>query len=336
MGLCLASLYSGIINRYLGGKISILIGVFSLMAGAFTMMYAPGFIVLLISSIVIGTGQGIINNITNSFVNNISNQRASMISLLHACYSLGCVLTPFTVWLILKNGFVWTACIRVFMVLCLFSLFLGLKMIPKEKKYDNGAATHGIMWYRERRYYLLTILLFMAIGIQNGIMGWSTTYFVEMELLTESGAQQLLAAMWVMMIVGRLACSFLAKRISRETLLLICCTGAFLLMLLSLFFVKNIWLAFLFILTGLLIAGIYPMVIASASKFLIYNTTASGFMFALSGLGGVTSTYLCGLVSEKMGMSSSITVIFIIGLIAFLIVLLNQYWAKRENSGLNS
>jgi fucose permease len=134
-----------------------------------------------------------------------------------------------------------------------------------------------------------------------------------------------------MMIGGRLICGFLSKFVSGEKLLTICCGGTFLILFCSLFFHDSLYLAFLLATASLFLAGIYPLAVASASIFLLHNATASGFMFALSGLGGVTAAYLLGFVSERMGMRSSIWVVFIINSCAFIIALTNLYWVKLEN-----
>jgi fucose permease len=294
------------------------------------MLFAPNFIVLLLAAVILGSSQGILNNILNSFVNNIAAGKASAMTLLHACYSTGCTLTPFVVLLAIKGGFSWTITIWFCIMFCFVSMIGGIQ-IPHSGKFKHDVSRPGMSWHCEGRYYLLTALLFMAVGIQNGITGWSTTYFVEMKLLSKAGSQQLLSLLWIAMIGGRLICGFLSKFVSGEKLLTICCGGTFLILFCSLFFRDSPCLVLLLITASLFLSGIYPLAVSGASVFLLHNASASGFMFSLSGLGGVAAAYLLGFVSERTGMRNSILVTFIINFCAFIIALTNLYWVKSGN-----
>lgn len=331
VGLCLASLCSGPLCRLLGVKSTITVGLALLIGGALAATAAANIILLYVAALAFGAGHGINNNLTNSLVNDITSRSTSALNLLHAFYSLGCLLTPLAVWASLAGGLGWRGSAWACLVLCAVSFFF-CRVLPAPTSHTEASLPANTNWLRQRRYYLLILLLFCGIGVQNGVMGWSTTYFVEMRLLSEEHAQQLLIVMWAMMLAGRLVFAKLSGKIATQNLLALLCGSCFLLMLVSLPLRHSPILAYIFVLLGFALSGLYPLVVSSAGEFTLHNPTASGLLYALAGTGGMASTFLCGFVAQTQGIQYSYFVVFFISCAAMLASLVNIAWTRRATS----
>lgn len=330
-GLIPASLASGPLCRKIGHKPTMVMGLAILVGGAFTVIFATNVAALYTAAFCFGAGHGINNNMTNGLVNDITQRNTSTLNLLHACYSLGCVLTPLTVWICLRTQVGWRGGAWSGVAICVISLFACLAMPRPQTPTSPALEKRGASPIKQKRYYALILLLFCGIGVQNGVMGWSTTYFVELDLLSAAQAQQLLSLMWLSMLLGRLVFARVTRYISNERLTASICLACFLLMLCSIPLLHSAWLAAIFVLMGFALSGIYPLVVSGAGEFIQYNPTASGLLFALGSVGGMSCTYLCGFVAERYGMQYSYTVVLILSALALLTSIVNGRWARKRH-----
>ena len=330
-GIMLAAFFSGAFANRLGKKTTLALGVCFLGAGLSSFIFASHMLALQICCAVAGIGYGIINNMGNSLVNDISKGNNVAINLLHVSYAVGCFLVPLLVQFSIMLHITWRFPVKVFAILA-GSLFLTVLVFPFNNingdKKAGSRSKHGFL--KDGHYYILLLALLLCTGFHNGIIGWLVTYLIDTGTVDAIGAQKLFSFMLLSMIIGRLVIAILCKYIKADTLLLLCCTIPVLVLSGIVISSNQYFLIVLLILCGVSYAGQYPLIVTNAKKIIFNNANASGILFALSGLGGTLTTYLCGYAAERFGARAILFTIILVGILLWGTSLVNRRMMRSK------
>lgn len=324
-GVMLAGFVSGFFADKFGKKMTLICGIFLFGLGISSLLFASRLLTLQIFCATAGAGYGVINNMGNALVNDISNRNNVAINFLHACYAFGCFIIPLLVQLSIVLQVSWKFPVKIFAVLAGLLLIVILFMpLGKSTEFKKKDSRTNFRFLKSPHYYIFLLALLLCTGFHNGIIGWMVTYLSDSGNVDAIGAQKIFSLLLLGLIIGRLMCAALCKWIRADTLLLFSSVIP-VLALFAIIVTDNRALSLiLYLVCGISYAGQYPLIVSNAKKVLYNNATASGILFSLSGLGAMFSTYICGFVAEIYGTKAILFVIILIGLLLIITSFANR------------
>ena len=291
------------------------LGVEMLSLGLYTA--ALTFPVALAAGMMLGLGSGFIETTLNTLPARIPDSQAgSLMNLVHLFFSLGAFISPLIIGGLLESGWVWRTIYGVAIIptvgLCLGVLGIRFPLAPdrtllekeensrercsENKKTQDTSRT----LLRQRPVILGALVLLFYVGGELGISSWVVLYLQRELHLSVGVASAGLSSFWIAMMVGRYGLSRLALRFSERDLVIgsglggaISCWG---LLTTRQPAVAFGWLA----LAGLLLAGVYPLAMASVnSRYPRFTGRVSGLLAACAASGSLLFPPLLGAVAQQ-------------------------------------
>lgn len=225
------------------------------------------------------------------------DRRAAALSLLNAAWGLGAVLcAPMLALALRASG----SALFLYVLAALLALnslaFVFVSPGAARSRPDVDAKISSAATTRVRTFLALGLLFFLYVGSENSIGGWVAVY------ARRIGAGEIFSTLapsffWVVLLVGRLACPALLKRVGEAQIamggLILASLGTILLVAAH----KLSGVVAGTCLAGFGLAAIYPITIAHLSRLGPQATRVSGLMFALAGLGGAILPEVVGALS---------------------------------------
>ncbi len=175
---------------------------------------------------------------------------------------------------------------------------------------------------------IISVFLFLYVGVEVGFSGWIFTYALTLGLATETSAALLTSAFWGTFTLARIFSIPLATRVRPKTAILIGLTGG--LTCIALIIVKPssvlaLWLGTLGL--GASIAAIFPSAISFAENRVQLTGQRTRWFFAGGGLGGMILPWLLGKFFGHFGALMVIRLLIvdaILAMILFIAILLQE------------
>ncbi len=296
----LGSLAYGWIARRLGNKHTAILGLTILAVGVFGLAVTAWPLPLALVA-TYGFGLGIALPATNLLVAALSGERrAAALNLLNFSWTLGAVTSPLLFVFLLQRRHLslWFALTTFAAVVLASAVLLSLCEAPSAASSSIDEPTSPghpaiLTWV------LTGLLLFLYVGIENGVPGWAPLFGLRQHLLSETSVAFALALYWGALLLGRLAASFLWRNATPRTVISYSLGTAFTGVLLIAAGSSSLTLYLGLALTGAGLAAVFPTVVA------VFSTQATGklkpvagILFAAAGLGGAGLPYLIGLLSS--------------------------------------
>jgi len=323
IGNLLASFVTPPLLAKFGKRISII--MLSSLIPIFLMVITlvPSVPIMYLSFLFVGIGGGAVS-IVNNIVVVENNASASEINLLHTMFAIGAFLAPFLTVLYISVGLNWKYIIYTIIILLTFSTFLYRKL-PNQPKETVVVMNNDKekRFFKNFDFYILSFILFFYLGVENCVNGWFVTYFKSSGIMSDSYATNLVSITWFLILVGRLSNSYISRKISKQSLILINCLSA------TIFFLLLISIENLVIITiavaglGFFFAGIYPTCIANAGELIKGSTTGMSILLAIAALGGIVTPQIVGVLADKIGIASSIGFLIISILLMCIFAMIN-------------
>lgn len=332
IGNLLASFINPILAAKIGRKATIVSMSAFIPLMWFVITLVPPIPVIYAAFILLGIGRGSVSIINNAVVNDNSDGKPAALNLLHMTFAVGAFLSPFLTSMYINAGLGWKAVAYTVVagsaLACVFYAFMKLDYnMPKE---SAKAAEGSKDFYRNPVFYIMGILLFLYLGLENCVNGWFVTYFKSMGIMSTAYATNLVSITWVMVMLGRLLTAKLSSRIHKNKLILAFCiaTAVFFIMLVS---TKNLAVITVAI-TGLgfFFAGIYPTSVSSVGTIIKGSNTGMSMFLAMAALGGIITPQIVGVVADYMGMTGAILVLAFNAVGMLMLSLLNVRF-NRQN-----
>jgi len=329
----LFSMPAGKIVEWIGYKRSMVTGLLTMAAGAFTFVPAasiPSFPVFLTALIVLAAGMTILQTSANPYVAILGPPRtaSSRLNLTQAFNSLGTTLAPwFGSWLILgaalapasievvramgadqllayriqQAASVKVPYIGLALALVVLAVTVGWFKLPViEYAEAHGHAT-GSIW-RQRRLVLGAVAIFVYVGAEVAIGSLMTNYFSQKEIggLSLKDAASYLQYYWGGAMVGRFVGSALLQRMRTQTLLAINGLAAALLVTASILTFGH-FAMWTLVLVGLFNSIMFPSIFTLAIAGLGPLTGKGSGLLVAAIVGGAIIPELQGLLTDKIG-----------------------------------
>lgn len=288
--LCGAFVSGRVITRLGLGK-ALLLSSAVIVTGLASFGLSPTWGLLIVTSYLLGSGQGILDaGINLHFANHFS---ARMMNWLHAFFSIGAAMGPFTVQLVGTTGEGWR--------LLWLSLALGQLLLTAGFVHSRGKWLHSpestasrpeetpstLATLRRPLVLLGMALFFVFVGIESTAGSWSFVLFSETRGNDDGLSATWAGLYWIAFALGRIAYGFVAERFVSEKAVRILFAaillGAILFSMRDFVFVSVAGL----LLIGMAQAPIFPLLITATPARLGagHATNAVGFQISAAGLG---------------------------------------------------
>jgi FHS family L-fucose permease-like MFS transporter len=329
----LFSMPAGKIVEWIGYKRSMVTGLLTMAAGAFTFVPAasiPSFPVFLTALIVLAGGMTILQTSANPYVAILGPPRtaSSRLNLTQAFNSLGTTLAPkFGSWLILgaalapvsieviramgadqlhsyriqQAASVKVPYIGLSLALIVLAATVGWFKLPVIEYAEAHGEQTGSIW-RQRRLVLGAVAIFVYVGAEVAIGSLMTNYFNQKEIggLALKDAAGYLQYYWGGAMVGRFLGSALLQRMRTQTLLAFNAVAAALLVLLSMLTFGHLAMWSL-ILVGLFNSIMFPSIFTLAIEGLGPLTGKASGLLVAAIVGGAVVPELQGILTDHIG-----------------------------------
>lgn len=312
-GNLISGFLAGVLPLYLGRKKSIMFLCSFVIIGFLIMILTGNPGLLLLGFLFTGISRGSISNFNNAVVNEVSNSSPSALNFLHSIFAVGALLSPFLVILCTSidknNGWKIAAIVIICLALISVLLFSKIKIDTNVTKKEKVKVSYEFM--KDKHFWASAGILFFYLCAEATINGWIVKYFVDAKIMTTQYAQMLASLLWVVILAGRLTCTFIGDRISKKTLLTITGVGTvcFYILLLS---TQNLTVITISIMgLGFSMAGIYPTTIANVGSTIKSYPMAMGVLLMIGGVGAIIMPIITGALSDAIGIFAGMTAIVI-------------------------
>jgi len=220
-GFTIAILISGNLCDLIGMKAILGLAFIFHAAGVLLTIFAPGWIVLAVATLLIGLGNGFVEGGINPLVATIyPDQKTQKLNALHAWWPGGLVLGSVAAYLLTQAGQSWQVKMWLIMIPTIIYglLFLSLRL-PKTERVQSGVPTKDM--YREllRPFFLLFLFcMLLTAATELGTNQWLT------DLLKATAIKSpILVLAWIslIMLIGRLFAAPVINRLKPTGVLLL-------------------------------------------------------------------------------------------------------------------
>lgn len=297
VGNLLAGFATGLLTVRRGMRSTALLLTMGGAAGYLIMALTGNPWLLLIAYVCVGAAKGCVLNTDSVLVAMAADDRTRGMNLAHARFALGSLLCPL---LIAALGFVHWRAPMLGLAVC-GALLWGSYYIGRLPRRASRAEQGGGQWdfFRSRRFWLLTAVLFFQNCTEIAVTGWMVTYFKDTGILSGTAGQLTVSVIWGAMLAARLVIALvlpIKNSFHALTVMTAGCIAAYLLLLRADTPLTAVGSLFLF---GVAIAGVNPTAVASAGKSL--SSAGVGVMLPVAGIGAILMPYIVGAIASAFG-----------------------------------
>ena len=269
-----------------------------------------------------GVGAGLIVTGSNALVAALyPDRQGSVLNLLHVFFGIGSFAGPLIMGRLLTRGTIWLNGydgLGVFL-LALAVLFVLTRLSSSRTLDRKNMGREIARLMVQPRYIGVLVVSMMTIGAQFGIMFLAVTFMTESKGISVVHGSMVLSAFFAMLVVGRLVCSRLARRMSNTVI-----TFRLLILLLATLVAAWLgggwWSAGAFVLSGFACSGTFPCLLALIGiVYFEVAGTAMGLLSAFNGFGGMIVCGLTGILAQSFGMQIGFSVVVAASVIALVL-----------------
>jgi len=269
---------------------------------------APAWPVMLAAVFFLGIGFGALDIGLNQIVaHSVGARRTAVLNMLNGAFGLGAVLGPILVAFFGEHHFALLYAGGALLALALMRE--GLRIPGRLPVAPQSAAP------RPTGLIVVFVVAFaLYVGTEAGVGGWSTSHLRSLGLGASSAAA-LTSGFWLAMAAGRLLIGLVPSRIP-EWAIVITASGLGALALLTA--VSGAAAPAAYVVTGLVIAPIFPTGIVWLARLLPGDSRATSWLFPGAMLGGAVIPAVIGFVIARVGLGGAPVVLSAVALGTFL------------------
>lgn len=318
IGNLVASFASGVLPAKIGARGTVLtlgsgyaLGYLFMTTGNFWWLLALTFLLL-------GIAKGCALNNCTVLVGNNSPDRTKGMNVMHASYACGALLGPILISAALLAGDFAPMYVLAGAGIVLWIVFLMVKFPGRETAaVGEKKKTTDWRFLKEKKFWLLTGLIFCQNAAETSVTGWMVTYYKGNGILSGTLANYTMTIMWGATLIARLLIAFVFPIKDRFKALAVMGGGCVVLYAL-LIFSNTGWLAILMLFCfSFAMAGVNPTGVAGAGNML--NSTSMGIMLPAAGLGAILMPWIIGLVAEGVSLQAGMfcNIVPCVGILVF-------------------
>ncbi|MGB9596134.1 MAG: MFS transporter [Candidatus Poribacteria bacterium] len=306
IGYFASSFISGILLHKLGPRRVITIGLALQFLGLLFFALTPFILINLLLNLMIGFGQGGTEVVVNfSVVRMEKGGRSRLMNLMHAAFSVGAVVGPYIVIMLMNAELGWQAIYRLMSFVSLIMAVI-FWFLPFNKLTDGDEKADGKVKIRRlisnSVLILSFLILFIYVGSELGVSNWVSEYYVKYFGSSVNTGALMVSIFWIGLLIGRLGTSFFYKGSKPELVALglatICTISLTFALLIKSPFVAGIG----FCLAGLGYSAIYPLIMALVGRYFSYAQGAAvGFAATGGGIGSFVFPFIMSAIAQAFG-----------------------------------
>lgn len=348
IGFFMSSLATGFLIDHFGSKPVLMIGL--TVEAISLMFFARTPIVPLNVALyfMIGLGLGSNEAITNATVVRIEERgKSRLMNLIHAFWCVGAFIGPLGVADLIQRKVDWKIIFPIFGgLILLMTILLGFRRFPKplraiQRSVDREAVSAdgdacigrpGPVAVRHSgagSFVLLCALaIFVYVGVEKGVYGWVSVFFVQVLHSSVSLGAVMLALYWMGQFLGRLAISTIYRGSRLERVLLFLSTLT-VVSLLALVYIRVTWIAVACtLIAGLANSGIFPLIISLTGKYSASGRSV-GLVTSAGGIAGFLFPLMVATISDAAGISTGFESVFFVGIVLLIVSLILVAHTRR-------
>ncbi|MHA7583618.1 MFS transporter [Paenibacillus vandeheii] len=342
LGFLVGVLVAPSMTARIGRKFMLTIALICIVAAYAVLGFLPSWSVVLLLTILVGFGSGIIEPSVGAFtIEFTENQKAVAMSKLDVFFALGALLIPAVaalyIWLDLWHLTFYTVS-ALSLILMLLWVTMPTSAASYLKQAGENTASHaeGRARYSRKHLGLLTIFViffFIYMGLELGLMNFLPSILVERLQLQESVASLSVSILWIAMIIGRLFSGKIAEAVNYMPFLIWSTVGT-LLFAVAMVFVTGQWATYVLIFgTGLFMSGLFCIALVYANLLIPGMTErTTSILIASGGIGGAILQYVTGWSMSAWPVVNTIWILAGFCLILLFTLILSQLWNVRNST----
>ena len=306
IGYFVSSFIAGILLQKLGPKKVIVIGMGLQFIGLLFFASTPIVLLNMLLNLMIGFGGGGTEVVVNySMVKMERHGQSRLMNFMHAAFSVGAVVGPYLVILLMRAELGWTMIYRIMsfvsLVMAVIFWFLPLSRFHKrEEKSEEKTSSASLL--RDPVLILSFMILLIYVGSELGVSNWVSEYYVKFFNAPADVGALMVSIFWVGLLIGRLGTSIIYHGARPEAVALglaFTCTVSLIFALLM----KTPVIAGIgFCLAGLGYSAIYPLIMALVGRhFSTAQGAAVGFAATGGGIGSFVFPFIMAAISNTFG-----------------------------------
>lgn len=301
------ALSGGFVAERLGRRGVLIAGICIAGAGGALAAAAPEWWLFVLGGTLSTGGAGLIEpQVTGLFLDLYPDARASSQNVLNAFFSIGSLVAPALVGLLVSVGVPWRLLVLAtgFGFLAALPALILVRM-PSGRRAE-ATSTHGASGAEQGEQSLLpfaylAIAIGCYVGAEFGITNWLVRLLAGVPLIQ---ATAVLSAFWGGLTLGRFASNWIAERLEYSTFTVVCVGLA------SLFLAGAVWIpsfpveAVLFTLAGACYGPVFPMIMAIGGSVYPHRIAAlSGGLTTAASAGAIIYPPLMGVLASRIGLA---------------------------------
>lgn len=338
IGYFLSSYLAGILFPLLGIRLTISLSLILICCGLELFARTPIAWLNMMLYFIIGVGQGGIEIAVDWAVLRMEGPGGGKaMSLMHGAFSIGAVVGPLIIAILISANLEWTLVYRIigilFLGLAIFMQFMPLKFLGKDRARITNRSRRDL--FQQSMYWLGFFSLFVYVGVELGISNWIAEYFVSVFKAPIPTGSFMVSLFWAGLLMGRFGIPIIQKSIKRERILIALST----LMAISLIafniigFIGDGRIAsavagIMVIFAGFGCSIIYPTIMSIiGDSFPQAQSEAVGFAAMGGGIGGFLFPYIMSTISTGWGIRTGFA---IYAFFSLLMVVLNILLVRAQ------
>ena len=338
VGYFLSSYLAGILFPFLGLRFLISLSLILICCGLEFFAKTPTAWLNTMLYFIIGVGQGGIEIAVDWAVLRMEGPGGGKaMSLMHGAFSIGAVVGPLVIAILISANLEWTLVYRImgvlFLCIAIFMQFMPFKLLGKGRGQITNRSRRDL--FHQPMYWLGFFALFVYVGVELGISNWIAEYFVSVFGAPIPTGSFMVSLFWAGLLMGRFGIPIIQKSIKRERILIALST----LMAISLIAfnmigfigdgrVASVIAGILVILAGFGCSIIYPTIMSIIGDYFLHaQSEAVGFAAMGGGIGGFLFPYMMSAVSTGWGIRIGFA---IYALFSLLMVVLNIFLVRAQ------
>ncbi len=324
-GFFIASLLAGLMADKYGLKMVMLFASICLFIGISGYSSLSASSLLFVSLFVLGLGLGSFELGSNATIVNIyKEQKGLYLNLMGVMHGLGSTIAPLFAGWLLNQNVSWRTIYRWDLLLViafiLFAMFLQFPK-PDEKSALNFKNITHTAFKDQMPFYYIIIMLY--VGVEIGLASWLVAYLQDVQNLSISTSNQMLAVFFALIMLGRLLGGFFVQRFGYLQSILLASLMSVISLAIGIFTDAYFFLPF----TGFFLSIMFPTITAAVSDTHHENiNTLLGVLFTIAGIGGTFGPWGIAWGSELFGLQIgfSLTLLMAILLLIFVFILFRR------------
>ena len=326
----LGNLASGIfwafIALYLGQKAAIVILASLVCVGMGLLAWTHVAVMLFIACALVGLGRGSMISFSQRTMNIFTSGNPRSTGLLHAFFAMGAISAPliFSALRVItwRAGIILMASLGLLAVI----IFASIRDYSRlDGKNSSGSDNKSLAFLKNKGFMIIASLMFLYLCCEFAVNGWLVTYMNHKDM-GMNYSQMMAALLWVVMLIGRLACVWLAKYFSQKNIILALSIGAAVFFACMLVSEGEVMIAASVACLGLCMSGISPIIYGGSSPYTNKFPLAMGVLFTIGCTGGAVMPLITGVIAENYGFDGGMSAILAAFVLLIIFAIINKNW----------